>query len=227
MLLPVNLNEKPNKTQPRKSPKKPIDQTKQSKNPPPPPILKKPPKVKPKQRAWFKLPRIRLPKLRGYAEPIGRPEVYYFEHAEPTFFHTTDFPPPLSSETLADQTTIFATKFWAEVFGVIDIGLTFVVAFVLQLYRFLLNSLVRQLVIGLIRMTSDYLLKPFLAILFNGGLQPLLILARNVFAAIRDAVEPLAGAIGHFLRPLAEVLRSIRVVEINKRQTETRDCSLV
>lgn len=70
-------------------------------------------------------------------------------------------------------------------------------------------------------MTSDYLVKPTITILFNGLLQPPLILLYNIFSSICDMLEPVARTIGHFLKPIGELLKSIRLVEIHKQKTET------
>ena len=62
-------------------------------------------------------------------------EIYYFDHGSPLFYRTTDCPPHLISELIAQQTTYHATRFWAELFGSINIGVTFIVTFFLQFYR--------------------------------------------------------------------------------------------
>lgn len=62
-------------------------------------------------------------------------EVYHFDHGSSAYFQTTDCPPHLVSEIIAQRTTYHATKFWAEFFGSINIGVTFFVTFILQFYR--------------------------------------------------------------------------------------------
>lgn len=62
-------------------------------------------------------------------------EIYYFDHGSPLFYRTTDCPPHLISELIAQRTTYHATRFWAELFGSINIGVTFIVTFFLQFYR--------------------------------------------------------------------------------------------
>lgn len=62
-------------------------------------------------------------------------EKYFFDHGNVDYFHTTDCPPHLVSEMIARQTSIHATKFWAEIFGTINIGVMFIVSFILQLYK--------------------------------------------------------------------------------------------
>lgn len=62
-------------------------------------------------------------------------EFYYFDHGSPCFYQTTDCPPHLISEIIAQRTTDLATKFWAEFFASLNIGVTFVVTFFMQFYR--------------------------------------------------------------------------------------------
>uniref|UniRef100_A0A336MN72 CSON003382 protein n=1 Tax=Culicoides sonorensis TaxID=179676 RepID=A0A336MN72_CULSO len=60
---------------------------------------------------------------------------YDFEHGCPEYYKTFDCPPHLISDMLAEQTVHHATRFWAEMFGFINIGVTFFVTFLLQFYR--------------------------------------------------------------------------------------------
>lgn len=60
---------------------------------------------------------------------------YNFEHGCPEYYKTFDCPPHLLSDVLAEQTVQHATRFWAEMFGFINIGVTFFVTFLLQFYR--------------------------------------------------------------------------------------------
>lgn len=62
-------------------------------------------------------------------------EFYYFDHGSPGFYRTTDCPPHLISEIIAQRTTNLATKFWAEFFASLNIGVTFIITFFMQFYR--------------------------------------------------------------------------------------------
>ncbi|CAD7081356.1 unnamed protein product [Hermetia illucens] len=144
-------------------------------------------------------------------------DIYYFDHGNAAYFRTTDCPPTILSELLAQQTTYYATRFWAEIFGSLHIGVTFFITFFLQAYRFILYSVVRASIIGFFQMTSDYLLKPVLTVLFNGAIQPVLILVYNVLSSFKDMLEPIADTIMMFLNPVATLLKSIRLVAFNKK----------
>lgn len=62
-------------------------------------------------------------------------EIYYFDHGNSAYFRTTDCPPNIATEIVAQQTTYHATKFWAEIFGAVHVGIAFFVAFILQTFR--------------------------------------------------------------------------------------------
>ncbi|KAH8240086.1 hypothetical protein KR032_011151 [Drosophila birchii] len=144
--------------------------------------------------------------------------IYPFEHGCAEYLATTDTHPKINSIVLADRATTYATHFWAELFGLLHIAVAFVVAFILQSYRFVLFSLVNTLIVGLLHMTSDYLVKPLLTMLFNGYLQPPLIFLYNVLCSIRDILEPVAETINNFMKPLATVGKSVRLADVNYRQ---------
>lgn len=73
-------------------------------------------------------------------------ETYHFDHGSTSYYRTTDCPPHLISEIIAQRTTFHATKFWAEFFGSINIIVTFIITFFLQFYRWISTiDLVRKL----------------------------------------------------------------------------------
>lgn len=140
------------------------------------------------------------------------------------YYRTTDSPPILATEKCAEKSDYIATRFWAEIFGTVHIGIAFVTAFILQLFRFILFSIIRPLTVGMLQLFADYFIKPFLSIIFNALIQPILILLYNIATSFRDLCEPLAEAFGFFLRELAHVFRSFRIVEVNRTNT-TPDCT--
>lgn len=77
-------------------------------------------------------------------------------------------------------------------------------------------SILRPLIIGLIQLGSDYFFKPLLAVVFNGIIQPPLIFFYNIATSVRDLCDPIAEAIGYFLREIAVFLRAIRLIEIRR-----------
>lgn len=138
--------------------------------------------------------------------------IYPFDHGNAEYLKTHDCPPQILSLILAERATHYATRFWAEFFGSIQIGVAFIVTFLLQSYRFALYSIINTLLVGFLHMTSDYFLKPLLTVLFNGFIQPPLIFCFNILSSIRDILEPIADTINNFMKPIATVGRSLRLV---------------
>lgn len=81
-------------------------------------------------------------------------------------------------------------------------------------FSFILYGIIRALFIGVLQTSSDYLLKPFLAVIFNGILQPLFTLIQNVFQSTCDMSEPLTKMTGNMLRPFTELVQAFRIVEV-------------
>lgn len=148
----------------------------------------------------------------NFQQPETRIGIYPFDHGNADYLQTHERPPHIHSLALAQRTTDYATKFWAEFFGSLHIGVAFMVTFLLQSYRFILYSLVNTLMVGLLHMTSDYLLKPLLTVAFNGFLQPPMIFCFNTLSSMRDILEPIADTLNNFAKPIATVGRSVRLV---------------
>ncbi|XP_072384100.1 uncharacterized protein [Diabrotica undecimpunctata] len=144
--------------------------------------------------------------------------VYYFDHGCSSYFQTTDKMPIIASEDLALRTEAYTTKFWAEVFGSFNIGCSFFMSFVLQSIRFFLYSILKPLTVGIIQIVSDYFFKPMLTTLFNSVIQPILILLYNILTSIRDICNPVAEAIGYFIREMAVLIGAFRIVEVKTDQ---------
>ncbi|XP_072747427.1 uncharacterized protein [Anoplolepis gracilipes] len=147
-------------------------------------------------------------------ELVEKIEIYYFDHGSSAYYRTTDCHPVLATDKCAEKTDQAATRFWAEIFGTIHIGIAFVTAFILQLLRFVLYSVIRPLTVGILQLIADYFIKPLLSILFNALVQPVLILLYNIATSLRDLCEPIAEAMGLFLREIANLCAAIRLVEV-------------
>ncbi|KAF5280936.1 hypothetical protein FQR65_LT14923 [Abscondita terminalis] len=158
-----------------------------------------------------------------------RVDVYYFDHGNAAYYRTTDCPPIISTESMAEKTENYATKFWAELFGTIYIGFAFVTTFVLQLFRFICHSIIRPLTIGLLQLLSDYFLKPFLAVCFNSVVQPPLIFIYNIATSLRDLCDPVAEGVGYFLRESAVLCKRWKHItpQSFKSNSESIDTSFV
>lgn len=60
---------------------------------------------------------------------------YRFDHGDPAYYRTTDCPPPLLSDLAVKRVEAAATRFWAEIFGFLNIFVVFWLTGVLQLFR--------------------------------------------------------------------------------------------
>ncbi|XP_076179558.1 uncharacterized protein LOC143152864 [Ptiloglossa arizonensis] len=158
-------------------------------------------------------------------ETMEKIEIYYFDHGNSAYYRTTDSPPILVTEKCAEKTDQAATRFWAEIFGTIHIGTAFVTAFILQLIRFVLYSIIRPLTVGVLQMLADYFIKPCLSIVFNALIQPVLILLYNIATSLKDLCEPISEAIGLFLREIANLCAAIRIVEVKQGVSPSVACT--
>ncbi|KAK5644255.1 hypothetical protein RI129_008100 [Pyrocoelia pectoralis] len=82
-----------------------------------------------------------------------RMDVYYFDHGNAAYYQTTDLPPAIKTEFVAERTESYAKKFWAEFFGTLYIGCAFITTFILQFFRFeriLRLSLRKTILLGLL-----------------------------------------------------------------------------
>ncbi|XP_014284440.1 uncharacterized protein [Halyomorpha halys] len=148
-----------------------------------------------------------------------RIDIYCFDHLNTSYFRTCDQPPPLITDIAMEKTEEVATRFWAEIFGFIHVIIAFFIAFILQLYKFLLYSIVRPIMVGLVQLTSDYFFKPLLTITYNGFTQPFLVFLFNVAASIRDLCLPIAKGLGYFISEIAGLLRAIRLVDCGRNSS--------
>lgn len=72
----------------------------------------------------------------------------------------------------------------------------------------------RPIIVGILQITSDYLIKPILTIVYNGFIQPPMILLYNIFTSISDIFEPISQLLSHILRPFGELMYAFRLVDI-------------
>lgn len=74
-------------------------------------------------------------------------------------------------------------------------------------------------------MIVDYFVKPLLSIVFNAIVQPTLILFYNIATSVRDLCEPIAEAMGLFLREIANLCAAIRIVEVKHVHAPATACT--
>lgn len=64
-----------------------------------------------------------------------REEKYYFDHGQENFYRTIDHLPELKTDKISQQLYLRFSKFWAEVFGLVNVFVACFVTFFIQLYR--------------------------------------------------------------------------------------------
>ncbi|XP_067146095.1 uncharacterized protein [Apteryx mantelli] len=84
-----------------------------------------------------------------------------------------------------------------------------------ELVRFLGESVVQVLLVGLLTAIGEHMLKPLLVAVSNSILQPLLLFLLNLLHGIRDLTYPLIDILEGICLQVAVVLRAFRLVEIN------------
>lgn len=95
--------------------------------------------------------------------------------------------------------------------------------FLVELVRFLGESVVQVLLVGLVTAIGDHILKPLLVATFSSLLQPLLLFLLRLLRGLRDLVDPLMDVLARTCSQLAVLLRALRLVEINLRMDRRTD----
>ncbi|KAM6283524.1 uncharacterized protein M6G45_004039 [Spheniscus humboldti] len=95
--------------------------------------------------------------------------------------------------------------------------------FLIELVRFLGETVVQVLAVGLLTAIGDHILKPFLAAAFDSLLQPLLLFLLKVLCGIRDLTDPLVDVLAGVCSQLTALLRAVRLVEINLQPDRRTD----
>lgn len=90
--------------------------------------------------------------------------------------------------------------------------------------RFIFQSIVRPLIVGFLQIFSDYFLKPCLAVIFNGILQPIMIFLYNWMTSVRDLLYPLAESIGYFIREIAVICKAMRCFQFRSNNKRFAHC---
>ncbi|GAB0175416.1 hypothetical protein GRJ2_000006800 [Grus japonensis] len=113
-----------------------------------------------------------------------------------------------------------------ESFAVPRLLVNRIAVFLIELVRFLGETVVQVLAVGLLRAIGDHILKPFLAATFNSLLQPLLLFLLKILRGIRDLTDPIIDVLAAVCAQVAVLLRAVRLVEVNlqpDRRTDVRD----
>lgn len=147
----------------------------------------------------------------------------YFDHINASKSHdsqivmknniatTKECPPPLimsSGEALLESAwkrpVDVANRALGEVFALITLPFTCLTLFLHHLIRFILQGVVRPLVVDSLRLVLEYIVQPFT----SGVLKPLLVTVHVASVGLSDTVLVC-------VRPLIALLQSVRLVEVH------------
>ncbi|XP_014673364.1 PREDICTED: uncharacterized protein LOC106813674 isoform X5 [Priapulus caudatus] len=148
------------------------------------------------------------------AMELGR-YTYVFEHGATGHYTAQRDVVPSTVTTYADQSELFAYRIWEEFFSVLRFPVDFIVIFFIELIKFLCRHIFQRLLVGVVTVLCDYAFKPLLAGLFNGLLQPTLVLAWNVVVSLRRVFEPLTDILHSLVAQVVLLLRAVRLIEWN------------
>lgn len=112
---------------------------------------------------------------------------------------------------------------WAEVFWLLSVPLLTLTTLLLTLLRWTLRTLVQQLVIAPLQLLGDHLLKPGVVTLHDAVLLPAVTLMSNVAASLLLVARPLAQLLAELVAPLATLLGSLRLVQVNYHRPPTQN----
>lgn len=79
--------------------------------------------------------RFRRPSCVDIEKGTDNAELYHFDHGETSYYRTTDGLSHLTSDIVAQRVHDTFTRFWAEIFGFINVFVTLVITFLIQFYR--------------------------------------------------------------------------------------------
>lgn len=140
---------------------------------------------------------------------------YHFDHGSNYQFKVNREWKEAQMKKIADRSEKWLRYMWQEAFSSLRIVTDFVFIFVLELLRFVLHYIALRFLGGVITVTGDHFLKPFLALLFNSIIQPTFIFTRNVFAGVKNLLQPLLEISNTSIAQAASFLRAFRLFELN------------
>ncbi|XP_076347574.1 uncharacterized protein LOC143245270 isoform X2 [Tachypleus tridentatus] len=137
---------------------------------------------------------------------------YFFDHGNPRCY-SVEQDVEIQLATIADRSQSVGHQFWGELFTAIQIPLDFILALFLELLG-LCICLLQRLLVGTFHRFGDLLLKPVLAVIFNGILYPIGIFLWNFSTLILNILTPLLDILRNLTEIIAIPLREFRLVEV-------------
>lgn len=102
-----------------------------------------------------------------------------------------------------------------EIFSTLRVGSNFVIAFLLGFINYLLHSVIRKLLCGLLLICLDSIYKPLVQICFNGCCWPLLSLSSQLSKGCVVVLTPLLDLLGRVIVMVTNCVAACRLVQVN------------
>ncbi|XP_059170700.1 uncharacterized protein LOC131952164 isoform X2 [Physella acuta] len=148
-------------------------------------------------------------------DATGKSCIFYFEEGNPHFLEVSEDEVDAYLPEKVDEWEKLFRRVWREIFAALRIVTSIFILFVAELILFLVHHILRPLILDSTRAIGDFLLKPFLTLIFNVILQPFFALMWNTLNALAQAFEPIIRLLGALLTQVAIVVRAFRLFVIH------------
>lgn len=125
--------------------------------------------------------------------------------------------------SVADKSERYIRRLWQEVFGFLRLISDFMIVFLIELLRFLLQTVFHRCVAAAANLMSNHCVQPILSAFHNIVFQPLAVLLWFAGQAISRLVNPVLGILKRLSLIVAEPLKVFRLVEISQWKTPVAD----
>lgn len=106
-------------------------------------------------------------------------------------------------------------RLWQEVFGSIRLLCDFLVIFLVELFRFLLQTVFHRCVAASANLLSNHVVWPILSAIHNVLIQPLAVLLWLIGRGLGQLLSPVLDFLSRLSHILAVPLRAFRLVEVS------------
>lgn len=126
-------------------------------------------------------------------------------------------------QPIVEVTQKNGAEFWIKTFGSCQIVIAFFTTFVLELLKFVFESLLYPLLCGSVQVFSDHFFKPCLTAIFEGLIQPIFGFLESVAKSSSAACLPVSECFGHVIKQIASLCGNCRLVEVHKTYNKCED----
>ncbi|KAL6473615.1 hypothetical protein MHYP_G00171760 [Metynnis hypsauchen] len=120
-----------------------------------------------------------------------------------------------SLDNFIQRLNLYMHHCWRRVFQSISMPVIIILVFIIELLRFLMQTLFKGLVVELVAVVGEQVILPLTEAVYYRTLQPLITCLTGVTAGIRDILQPILEIIDHAIQYVAQLIRAFRLVQIN------------